>query len=451
MISGSRRVATAFHAYDMAWRILVPFLRRNTRMGEGFGERSLHSRPPAEADLWIQVASVGEAYLAGEIVARLCAGERHAMLLTANTSQGVSILRQAAGRAAASCPDARLECRHFPFDRPTLMRRMLQAVRPRLIVLLETEIWPGLLAAARDRGVPVMIVNGRMTGRSLRRYRLWPEVWRSLRPSRVLAVSRPDAARFARLFGPDIVGRMPNIKFDRLEPSADAPAPAREIGRILPAGCPLVVFGSVRRQEEPVARRMLGALLAREPGAVVGLFPRHLHRVERWCRTLDRMRVRWVRRSGQSGPVGPGTVILWDVVGELAAAYYLARAAFVGGSLAPLGGQNFLEALVNGVRPVIGPHWENFAWVGPEVQSRGLVRVAADWKQAADLLIADVLGPPPGIEARKRVADFIRSRRGGAAQACVHIRSLLAVQAGPPGRAGAGGGKGSHATHPAHL
>ncbi len=428
MISGSRREAMAFHAYDVVWRLLTPFLRRNKRMREGIGERTLQAPPPAGADLWIQVASVGEAYLAGEIVARLCAGERPAMLLTAATSQGVDILKRSARQTAARHPEARIECRYFPLDRPTLMRRMLQAVRPRLIVLLETEIWPGLLAAARDRGVPCVIVNGRMTERSLRRYRLWPGLWRALRPQRVLAVSRPDAARFARLFGPDIVGRMPNIKFDRLEPSAGVSPQTHAIGRILPGGIPLVVFGSVRRQEEPLVRRMLGTILAREPEAVIGLFPRHLHRVESWCRMLSGMPVRWVRRSGHSEPVAPGTVILWDVVGELAAAYPLARAVFVGGSLAPLGGQNFLEALINGVRPVIGPHWGNFAWVGPEVHTRGLVRVAVDWKQASEFLISDMQNPAPGPEARARAAEFIHSRQGGALKACSVIRSLLAAR-----------------------
>ena len=423
MTPGSRSEAVAFCGYDAAWRLLAPVLRRNARMRAGFGERALEGPPPAAADLWVQSASVGEAYLAGEIVARLCADDPPAMLLTATTAQGVGILRQSAARR----PGARIQCRYFPLDRPALMQRTLAAVRPRLIVLLETEIWPGLLGAARRQGVPCIIVNGRLTARSLRRYRLWPGLWRALRPTRVLAVSEPDAARFDRLFGPGVVGRMPNIKFDRLSPAAGESPQTEAVRRLIPPGSPLIVLGSARLQEKKAVRGMLGEVLAAAPGAVVGLFPRHLHHVARWARMLTRMPLRWVRRSALGGPVTPGTVILWDSVGELAAAYGLARAAFVGGSLAPLGGQNFLEALIHGVRPVIGPHWDNFAWVGQEVLTRGLVRVAADWKQAAGFLVEDVNGPPPGARARARSSEFIRSRQGGARQACAQIRSLLAA------------------------
>lgn len=451
MVSGSRRAALALCGYDAVGRLLTPLLRRNARMRAGFGERTLQAPPPAAADLWIQAASVGEAYLAAEILARLCAAAQPAILLTSTTSQGVAILRQSARQTAAHHPGARIACRYFPLDRPALMQHALEAVRPRLIVLLETEIWPGLLGAARSHGVPCVIVNGRMSAQSLRRYRLWPGLWRSLRPQRVLAVSGPDAARFARLFGPEVVGRMPNIKFDRLQPSAGDHPQARALARILPAHCPLIVLGSVRRQEEPAVRNMLAAIHARVPEAVIGLFPRHLHRTDHWAQTLSRMPARWVRRSRHENGVDPGTVVLWDVVGELAAAYTLARAAFVGGSLAPLGGQNFLEALINGLRPVIGPHWDNFAWVGPEVQSRGLVRIAADWKQAADLLVADAHGPPPGDEDRTRAAEFIRSRQGGARQACSEIRALLAAQGGFSGPADASDRKTSHAPRSAHL
>lgn len=403
----------------------MPLLQRHHRLREGFTERCARQDLPGQADLWIQAASVGEAYLAGEILNRLPDDCRPGTLLTANTSQGLEILRDAGAAAAGRHPGARVACRYFPFDRPAAMDRFLRRIRPRLVVLLESEIWPGLLSSLKAHGSRCLLVNGRMTPRSLRRYRLWPGLWKQLRPDRVLAVSAADAERFGRLFGAEIVGRMPNIKFDRLA-AADAGDPTVETLRtLLPQQGPFIVLGSVRQEEEPQVRKMLGAVLQSAPEAVIGLFPRHLHRTADWERNLGGLPVAWQRRSAATRPVTPGTVILWDRIGELSSAYRLARAAFVGGSLAPKGGQNFLEALAAGVRPVIGPSWENFAWVGPEIVSQDLLRVAADWKQAADFIGQDVRNAPARPEIQRRFADFIRNRQGGSLAAGAAIREML--------------------------
>jgi 3-deoxy-D-manno-octulosonic-acid transferase len=117
--------------------------------------------------------------------------------------------------------------------------------------------------------------------------------------------------------------------------------------------------------------------------------------------------------------------VLWDVFGELKDAYALATAAFVGGSLKPLGGQNFLEALVCGVPPVIGPFWEHLQWVGLSVVQQGLVRVAPDWRQAARLLESDLAAPSPRKTIRTAALAYIRRQRGGSRVACRLIRHYL--------------------------
>jgi 3-deoxy-D-manno-octulosonic-acid transferase len=135
--------------------------------------------------------------------------------------------------------------------------------------------------------------------------------------------------------------------------------------------------------------------------------------------------MRWVLRSAVSNPVSVGAVILWDTFGELMPAYRLAQAAFVGGSLAPLGGQNFLEPLINGLIPVIGPSWENFAWVGQEIIDAGLLRVADDWRKAAAHILQDMDAPRPRAAVIETAHQFFETRRGGTDQACCQIEAML--------------------------
>lgn len=146
------------------------------------------------------------------------------------------------------------------------------------------------------------------------------------------------------------------------------------------------------------------------------------------------------------GPVSEapaGTVILWDTVGELPSAYAHARAAFVGGSLAPLGGQNFLEALIGGVIPVIGPSWEDFRWVGTGLFEIGLARIGADWRAVAGHLVRDLKHPPSREEVKAKARAYFSGRRGGASAACRRIAECLPAPGtglrqveAPPGREG---------------
>lgn len=130
-------------------------------------------------------------------------------------------------------------------------------------------------------------------------------------------------------------------------------------------------------------------------------------------------------RSQSTLPVPRGTVLLWDTFGELPALYACASAAFVGGSLAPLGGHNFLEALFAGIIPVTGPYWHHFRWVGRQIISSGLLQVASGWQEAADMLCIDIESAPSREIVRQKALRYIENRRGGALQACRLIRNHL--------------------------
>jgi 3-deoxy-D-manno-octulosonic-acid transferase len=412
-----------FRLYGLGWRIAMPFLARNPRLREGFRQRILADWPSGEVDLWIQGASAGESYLAVQLLSRLEADGPRRVLATTNTRQGMEILEGFAGASPGAGDRSSVATAYFPFDHPAVMDRAVRAVSPKAVVLLESEIWPGLLYALKRRGRAVLIVNGRMTERSLKRYRIWPAIWRFLAPDRVLAVSQSDADRFSRLFGADRVSVMDNMKFDRV-----AVPPAGGVSRAasaIPEAVPFAVLGSVRQEEEGPAAEIVGRLVRDCPRAVIGLFPRHMERIPDWQAVLDRMEIPWRLRSATRNPVQPGTVLLWDVFGELFAAYERASAAFVGGSLAPLGGQNVLEPLMAGVRPAIGPSWENFAWVGREAVDNGLVRVRPDAAGVAATLLKDLTHPADREAIRHQAMAYVRRRQGGADRACAVIRDYL--------------------------
>ncbi|GBC60069.1 hypothetical protein DENIS_1011 [Desulfonema ishimotonii] len=413
----------ALALYDLVWRMATPLLRRNARLSEGFEQRTLQQRLPA-ADLWIQAASAGESYLVSEILKTLRPPYPIRVLMTSNTRQGVEILQRVATENASRDRYAGVAVAYFPFDRPGLMKKAVEQVRPRLMVLAETEIWPGLLTALRRFGSRTVLVNGRMSPGSLRGYSLWPALLRKLGPDRVLAVSPDDAGRFGQLFGRERVSVMSNIKFDRIRPGEAASDRYRALKRLLP-DAPFLVLGSVRHDEAGPVEKMLCRIRQACPQAVTGLFPRHLHRTAYWKARLDAHGIPWVLRSHLSKPVTAGSVILWDTFGELASVYRLAGAAFVGGSLGTFGCQNFLEPLTCGLMPVIGPCRNHFEWVGTEIFDRGLVRMGEDWQAVSALLTADLENPRPRRAVLAAVKKYLSARQGGTVRACELIEGAL--------------------------
>jgi 3-deoxy-D-manno-octulosonic-acid transferase len=305
------------------------------------------------------------------------------------------------------------------------MKKAVDRIHPKLMILLESAMWPAHLSALKKNGIKTIVINGRMTARSLKRYLLWPTVWYGLRPEKILAISESDADRFARLFGPERVRVMPNIKFDRLDPYASVPDHKNPLRSIILPETKLLVFGSVRQQEEPQVEKIIIEMLGLHPQLVIGLFPRHAERVKTWISILNQHQLPWKLRSKTETAVPAGSVIVWDTFGELANAYKLSGAAFVGGTLRPLGGQNFLEPLTHGVRPVIGPFWENFDWVGSEIVQQGLVKVAADWKEVVKYLDEELTEPHAREDVRDAAQRYMQDRQGGTAMACRLITEFL--------------------------
>ncbi len=306
----------------------------------------------------------------------------------------------------------------YPVDLPGATRRFLERVRPRAVVLAELEIWPNFLHGCHARGIPVAIVNGRITDNSVRGYR---RVQRWLPRFDRVAVYCVQNERYASGFRaldvpPDRVVVSGNMKFDNL------PTEFEDAGHLASpwpgwrAGHPWIVWASTHApEEEDLAREW-----ARSPArasTVVAVVPRHPKRADVLQAQLERLHPGAVLRRSRLAPgaaVPPGSLLLVDTFGELELVLRSARAAFVGGSLIEHGGQNVLEAAALGVPIVVGPHTQNFAEECQMLGAAGGLRRAADAREVVECLSYWLADAEAAQSAGAAGAGVLASRRGAA-------------------------------------
>jgi 3-deoxy-D-manno-octulosonic-acid transferase len=415
--------------YDLIWRLAFPFLRKKPRLAIGWDQRTLRKWVEGPFDLWIQAASGGESMMTKMVIDALSSSlpskQKLRILLTSGTKQGIDSLHK--GVQALTDKHLDISIAFFPFDCPHLMRKAFKYYRPRLAVTVETELWPGFLVIAAQEGVPVYLINGRMSAKSFASYRRINWFFRRYRPLKIWAISPKDRDRFRAVMGMQGIELMNNIKFDRIIPKTSL-SENNAITRILPPASPFVLLGSIRREEEEKILATVVHLLDDRPDLCIGLFPKHVERADHWLELLGGQNIKSVKRSTISGHQSAGTVIVWDVFGELAGAYASAAATFVGGSLVNLGGQNFLEPLVFGIRPIIGPYWENFAWVGREIVTSGLVLEVNNEEQLTHMLLASIDETCNRKEIQEKVRKYFEPRKGGTQLVCRELLKALQLE-----------------------
>ncbi len=359
------------------WRRGRPPLRVRERLG-------LDLPPIRPGGVWVQAVSVGEVAVARLLLKEL--RDRHPELPAVLTSTTATGLRLGAGPQLA---DVILP---FPFDLPGPVRRLAAHIDPRLLVLVETELWPELLAACARRGVAVAIANARISDRSLPRYRAVRGLMRPLLApvSLVLAQSEAEAERFSALGIPAPRIRVTgNIKFDAA-PLGPPPAVAGVIRRLAGGRAVLVAGSTMAGEEELVLEAWLGVEASRRPFLL--LAPRHPERAAQVAALFAARRVLVARRSNLVGEHGRLDAVVLDTIGELAALYELGSFAFVGGSLVPSGGHNPIEPARFAVPVLTGPHVRNFAGVYDHFVAAGAARVvhgAADLRQQLERWLAN--------------------------------------------------------------
>jgi 3-deoxy-D-manno-octulosonic-acid transferase len=435
-------------ALRLAWVASIPY---QIVMAALFGRpavpwRERLGRAPQIASLspgslWVHAVSFGEVRLAHAVIAALRAQLGVPVLLTTTTGTGRALAERWHRERSPGAADA---VSAPPLDLPGPIGRFLDAARPRALVLIETELWPHLLRLAPARGVPVLVINGRLSARGFARLLRV----RSLFAPGVAAIhlvaaqSEEDAARFRTLGVPaDRVRVTGNVKFDLPVPEAAGDPVRRRLA--LSGDATVFVAGSTARAEAAPVARAFAALRAAVPGALLVIAPRHPEDVAPARRLFERQgwRVRpWsaLDEAGAAPDGGPDRtgapafdVVVIDTMGVLPAIYACATVAFVGGSLVTRGGQNLLEPAAAGVPVLFGPHVDTVRFAAEALLASGGGFQVED----GDALAAETLrltrDPAARAVAGARARDTVRRNRGALERTVALISDAIAS---PPAR-----------------
>jgi 3-deoxy-D-manno-octulosonic-acid transferase len=401
-----------------------PGYRRN--MAERFGFYG--KRLPERLTFMVHAVSVGETRAAEPLVEALLAGWPDCrILLTHMTPTG-----RATGRDLFARHGERVVQSYLPYDTGFMAGRFLRHFAPRACILMETEVWPNLIAQCRARQVPVMLVNARLSERSLRRGQRMGRLMREAARGITLAAAQTeaDAQRIRSLGAPD-VRVTGSIKFDVV-----APAAALETGAWLRARLgarPVLLCASTREGEEALILDAYQSLGQRPAGMLLAIVPRHPQRFDEVERLVQSRGLSLVRRSqlaegmddGMDDGMGDADVLLGDSMGEMFAYYAACDCAFIGGSLMPLGGQNLIEACAVGKPVLVGQHTFNFLLATEDAVAAGAALRVIDaddlLRQGARLLGDDAQRGTMGA----RALAFANQHRGATVRTVELLRQLI--------------------------
>ncbi|HJV53894.1 MAG TPA: lipid IV(A) 3-deoxy-D-manno-octulosonic acid transferase [Noviherbaspirillum sp.] len=416
--------------YSAAWWLALPLVlgrlwwrgRKEPGYREHMAERFGFYRAPAPAMplLWVHAVSVGETRAAEPLIdALLHAYPSHGILLTHMTATG-----RATGRALFGKYGARVTQCFLPYDTGWMVSRFLRHYAPRLCVLMETEVWPNVMAQCARHHVPVVLANARLSERSLAKARrlsaLMTEAARGL--TCVAAQTEADAARIRQLGAPD-VQVTGSIKFDVTPPQqmiAQGNALRDQIGQRK-----VLLCASTREGEEALILDALAGAAMND--MLVIIVPRHPQRFDEVAHMIASRGFTLQRRSdlGRQRIPADVQVLLGDSMGEMFAYYAACEVAFIGGSLLPLGGQNLIEACAVGKPVLIGPHTFNFSAISDDAIGAGAARrvgdAAAMVTGARQLLQAD----QERAEMGQRALAFAQQHRGATARTMALLASLI--------------------------
>ena len=420
-----------FLIYRALWRLARPFLKKSKRLSDGWEERTgKFSEKTGPADIWIQAASGGEVRLALAICQTLPSTRPLKIIVATWTRQGLEVVEKTKDKVLTRHPGMEITARFAPFDQPEIVLEALQSTHPSVVLLLETELWPGLMAACHELHIPVHVINGRINRSTVRFACLFSSLMEDISPRSIHAISETDRRSFASIF-PCGASVMPNIKFSLASEAMYQPLRSRP--PIFLPGVPIFLFASVRNSDETRLPGIFPSLFMAHPEAVIVIAPRHLHRVAAWQEVLDDTGLTpmlWSKFSlGEQLP--PGRVLIWDHFGDLPQLYASAQAVYVGGAFGE-GGQNFLEPLSAGRIPCIGPNAYNFNWAlieekpdSPTLKVCGLLIVADTPKAVARAMLAQIENPRDRGDIRKEFRTWLESRLGGVSIAADVIRKSL--------------------------
>ena len=419
--------------YTLAILALLPWAilhllwraRRQPDYLRHWGERFGHYRPrPPDPLIWIHAVSVGETRAAQPLVAALRTRyPGHRILLTHMTPTGRATSKALFGNLGIG-----VERVYLPYDTPWAVRRFLGHFRPDLGIIMETELWPNLIAACRQESTPLLLVNARLSDKSARRYARFADLSRvALRQlSAISAIGTEDAQRLHRLGAPD-VAVFGNMKFDIAPPAEQIQVGQQFRARI--GDRRVFLCASTREGEEALILDEWTKVSAGGT-ALLAIVPRHPQRFDEVARLIESRGMKLQRRSDDQPVAADTQVWLGDSMGEMFAYYTAADVAFVGGSLLDFGSQNLIEPCTVGTPVLIGLSTFNFADAAQHALAAGAARQYAD---AAALIAGAVglLGAPDECEQMGQAGrTFTAQHRGATAKTLALIEKFMP----PPGR-----------------
>ncbi len=398
------------------YRVLFdPSYRKGTGNRLGILPEEIKNGVDAGRRYWFHAVSVGEVMAAAPLVKIFKVRYPDSIII-------FSTVTDTGNRTArAQIPDAD-HFIYFPFDFFWIVKRVVKAMRPRLFIFFETEIWPNLLLYLKSEGIPSMMVNGRISDRSFGRYKLVRQALKVVFGSVSLFLMQTEKDREKIVVlgaNPYKVFNTGNTKYDRALELI-----MREKGRGLtradmniPGGSVVLVAGSTHQGEEEILIDVFRRLLAGHPDAVMIIAPRHLDRLSKIESLIASSGHTFFRRSkpGEGVEAKGGTIIILDTIGELSDLYKISTIAFVGGSLVPVGGHNILEPAAHG-RPVIfGPYMDNFHEIATQITWRGGAVQAQD-RDDLYIKIDKLLSDRDSLERMGREAKRFVMENSGATE-----------------------------------
>lgn len=425
------------HCFALPWMVW-----RRVRHGKhrrGLAQKMLGWVPiqaGSQPVVWLHAVSVGEVNLLPVLTGKLEASiPGHRMVVSTTTETGYDQAVRKFGAASVF---------FCPFDFSWAVRRAMQRIQPRLLVLGELELWPNLLAECSRRGVPVAVVNARMSDRSFRRFCQIKWLVRKLvfgRLDLVCAQSESYRRRFLQLGVP--TGRVlttGNLKLDGANTDREAP-PVLELARRmgLDRSAPLFVAGSTQPDEDPMVIDAWQRVKNRIPGLGLAIVPRHPQNAEGICRQLEARGIWYVRRSRggtlQKGEIVPADrdlpergvdpVVVVDVIGELPAWWGLATAGYVGGSMGSRGGQSMIEPAALGVPVCFGPHTSNFRDIVESLLAAQAAEVVRDGRELEEFLAGVLADQARRAEMGARGRSLVLAGCGSAGKTALRLVELV--------------------------
>jgi len=373
-----------------------------------------------DGSVWVHACSMGEVNSIAPLI-RWLLEMGHSVHLTVVTRTGM----QQADRLFQS----RIHISYLPWDLPGRMAKFIDHINPKILLLTETEFWPGMLGACQRRDIPVIGINTRISDRSFPRYMATASLWkRWLRPVRLfLAQSQIDAERLHALgIANDRIQTVGNLKYAISAPQLDASALRKSIDPTQQR--PILLVASTHDDEESRILKMWPQWKRARPDLMLVLVPRHPQRFDDVAKVIESSGShysRWSNRKEESSRQTSEDILLIDAMGVLQQLYTIADIAIIGGTLAAVGGHNPLEAAICGRGVVTGPHVQNFREIMDEMKGEGAAIVAASDEELEEAVLRLLQHPDELRHLHTQATDFITGRAEVMTRVCEAVKPWL--------------------------